>query len=84
MFVRSDAQAIAHHSMIDAQLAPWAVKKSKINSHPFQDSLHMMPYGTEYPFGQFKSAVLIPLPPSSLSPSLQMALALYRTAEQQL
>jgi len=39
-----------------------------------------MSYGMEYPFGQFKSAVLIQFPPSSLGPSLRMALALYSTA----
>lgn len=44
----------------------------------------MMPYSMEYPFGQFKSAVLILLPPSSLSSLLQKALDLYSTAEQQL
>ena len=40
----------------------------------------MLSRGMEYPFGQFKSAVLILFPHSSLGPLLQMALALYDTA----
>jgi len=55
-------------------------EESKINSHPPQNSFHMMSYGREYPLFQFKSAVLILFPPSSVGPSLQMALAPYSTA----
>ena len=51
-----------------------------MNSHSLQNSFHVMSYGMEYPFGQFKSAVLILFPLSSLGPSLQMALAWYNTA----
>jgi len=39
-----------------------------------------MSHGMEYPFGQFKSAVLILFPSSSLGLSLKMALVLYNTA----
>ena len=39
-----------------------------------------MSYGIEYPFGQFKSAVLILFPPNSLGPSLRVALALYNAS----
>ena len=66
MYIRSDAQAIAHHPSYNAQLAPQAIGESKMNSHPPQSSFHMTTYGTECPFGQFKSAVFILFPPSSL------------------
>ena len=76
MYLRSDAQAIAHQPITDAQLE----EESKINSHPLQNSFCMMSYDTEYPFGQFKSSLLILFPPSSLGPLLRMALALFNTA----
>ena len=75
MYVTSDAQAIARHTPTDAQLAYKQRKRG--NSHLCQNSFHMMLYGMEYPFGQFKSAVLILFPPSSLGSSLRMVLALY-------
>ena len=53
-----------------AQLAPRAAEESKMNSHPLQNSFHMMSYSMEYPFGQFKSAVLVLY---TLSPSLVWA-----------
>ena len=80
MNITSDAQAVAHHPLTDAQLAPWAAEESQMKSHPLQNSFHMMSYGMEYPFVQFRSAVLILFPPSSLSPLLRMALALYNIA----
>ena len=33
---------------------PQAVEESKMNSHPLQNSLHLILYVMEYPFGQFK------------------------------
>jgi len=44
-----DAQAIAHHHPTNAELAPWAVKESKMYSHPLQNSFDMMAHGMEYP-----------------------------------
>ena len=79
MYIISDAQAINRQPPTDAQLAPQATEEREMNSHPLQNSFHMMPYGLEYPFGQFKSAVLILFPSSSLCPLLRMALALYST-----
>mgnify|MGYP001852072942 CR=1 FL=1 len=73
-YTTSDAQAIAHHPLIDAHLDPWAAEEREKNSHPLQNSFHMMSYGMEYPSGQFKSAVLILFPPSILGPSLGMPL----------
>ena len=63
----------------DAQLAPWAMEGSEMNSHALQNSFCMMLYGMEYPFGQIKSAVLILFSPSSLGPLLRMVFALYNT-----
>ena len=80
MYVTSDAQAIAHHALTDAQVAPWAMEEHEMNSHPLQSFFHIISYGMEYPFGQFKSAVLILFPPSSLGLSLQMSWALHNTA----
>jgi len=40
----------------------------------------MLSCGMEYPFGQFKSAVQILFPLSSLHPLLRMASALFNTA----
>jgi len=34
----SDAQAIAHYSLTDAQLVPWAAEESEMNSHRLQNS----------------------------------------------
>ena len=61
--------------LTDAQLA--LPEKTLL---PVQNSFCMMLYGMEFIFGRFKSAVLILYPPSSLSPLLQMALALRNTA----
>ena len=58
-------------------------QKTKINSHPLQNSSHMMSYGMEYSFGQFKSVMSILFPARNLVPSLRMALALYNAANQQ-
>jgi len=80
MYVTSDAQAIVHHLPIDAQIAPEQVEGSEVNSHPLQNSIRMILYSMEYPFGQFKSVVLILFPLSSLGPSLRMVLALQSTA----
>jgi len=52
----------------------------KMKPHPIKNSFHLMTYGMEYPFGLFKSAVLILFPHSILGPSLMKALALYNTA----
>lgn len=56
---------------------PQAAEEGDVNSHPLQKSFHIMSCGMWYPFGQFKTAILILLPLSSLSPALWMALALY-------
>ena len=61
---------------------PQAGEESQMNSHPLQNSFSLMSYGIEYPFGQFKSAVLFLFPPSSLGPSLRVALALYNASQQ--
>jgi len=79
MYVTNDAQAITNYSPNNAQLAFQAGKERKMQSHLVQNSFCFMSYGMEYPFGQFKSAVLILFPHSFLSPSLQIALALYST-----
>jgi len=68
------------------------------NSPPFIKGFFcIMSYGTEYPFGQFRSAVLVLSPPRSLCPSspphlessvrsweTETPLAPYSTAQQQL
>jgi len=64
-------------SMPNAQLAPWAVEESQKNTQPLHNSFHLMSNVTEYPFGQFKSAVLILFHASSLGPSLWTAFAPY-------
>jgi len=79
MYITNDVQAIAHHPLTNAQLAPKQWKR-ELNSHPLQNSFRMMLYGMEYPFVQFKSDVLILFSLSSLEPSLGMDLALYNTA----
>ena len=80
MYITSGAQAIALHLPADAQIASWVVQKQEMSSHTLQNSSRMMSYDMEYHFGQFKSAVLILFPPSSLGPSLRMMLTLYNTA----
>ena len=66
MYITSDAQAIAHHTLTDAQLDPQQAEERDVLPHPSRLSLCMMPYVMEYPFGQFKPAVLILFPPSPL------------------
>ena len=85
MYIRSDAQAIAHHPLIGTQPAPQAVEESSLNCHPFQNSFCMMSYGTEYPFGQFQSALVILFPPSILSglDSVQHCLGAVNISEHQ-
>lgn len=80
MYTTSGTQAIAHHPQTNAHLNPRAAEERQMNSHPLQNSFHMMPYGMECPFGQSKSAVLTLFPPSSLGPLLRTALALSNTA----
>lgn len=70
MFITSDTRAIALRLLTNAQLGPQTVEEGKMNSHPLQYSFHMVSCGMEYPFGPFKSAVLMLLPPSSLGPLL--------------
>ena len=71
MYITSGAQEIAHHTPANAQIAlQWVENRDELS---LQNSFHMMLYGMEYPFGKFKSAVLILFPPSSLGPSLSMA-----------
>jgi len=73
--ITRDGQAIAH----PPTNAQWA-EESHVNANPLQNSFHLMSYGTEYHFGQFKSAAQILFPLSSLDPLLSMALAVYHTA----
>lgn len=80
MYITNDAQATVHHLTTDAQLAPQVKEEREMNPHSLQSSFHMMSYGTEYPFGRFKSSVLTVFPPSSLGPVLKMALPLYSSA----
>ena len=56
-----------YHPLPDAQLDPRAVEEA-MNFHTLQNSFHMMSCGKEYPFGHFKSAVLILLPPQLFGP----------------
>jgi len=65
MYLTSGAQTIAHHLLTSAQLASWAAKEP--DESPLQNSFCLMSYDMEYPFGQFKSAVLIIFPPRSLA-----------------
>ena len=71
MYITRDAQAIAHHLPTDAQLAPQRGEEREMNSHPIQNSFCMNSYSMEYPFRQFKLALLILLPPSSFSEKLE-------------
>lgn len=82
MYVTSDAQAIAQHPPTNAQLFPTTLssRREEMKQHPLQNSFCMMSYGIEYPVGQFKSAVPILFPPSSLGTSLHTDLALYNGA----
>jgi len=80
MYITSDAQAIAHHPLTNAQQAP-KQQKWEMNSHSLQNSFCMVSCGMEYPFGQFKSAVLILFPLNSLGPSLWMPLSVYNAAQ---
>ena len=57
MCMRSDAQGIAHHP--PTEQAPQGAEESKMTFHTLQKSFHMVSYGMEYSFGQFKSVVLI-------------------------
>jgi len=82
MYITNDTQLLTTPDQHPA--SPSEVEESEMNSHPLQNSFCMMWYSMEYPCGQFKSAVPILFLPTSLDPSLWMALALYTTAEQQL
>ena len=53
--IASDAQVIAHRSLADAQLAPWAAEESQMNFHPLQTSFLFVSYGMECSFVQFVS-----------------------------
>ena len=61
-----------HKQLLTSTL--WAVEESKMQSHSLQNFC-LVSCGMEYPFGPFKSAVLMLLPPSSLDPLLWTALA---------
>ena len=61
----SDAQTIVHHAPTNAQLAPRQAEERDALPHPSRPNSCIIPYGMEYCFGQFKSAVLILFPPSS-------------------
>lgn len=52
LYITGDAQAIAHHSSTDAQLAPQAAEERVMNSHPLLNSFCLILYGMEYPFGR--------------------------------
>lgn len=58
--------AVAHHPQKDAQPVPEQWLPPSTNSCQFY-SFHTMSYGTEYPFDQFRSAILV-LTPQILSP----------------
>ena len=80
----SDAEGIAHHPTNQCPGSPEAVQERGMHSQPLQNSFHLMSRGMEYLSGQFRSAVLILFPPSSLGPTLRKALALYNIAKQKL
>ena len=63
--------AIAHHSPINAQLVP--KQQSLPGQLPPVYILGMMSHGTEYPFGQFGSAILAVSPPNFLCSSSLLA-----------
>lgn len=79
MYLTNNTQASTHHPLTDAQLVSPASER-EVNSLPLQNSFYMISYSMEYSSVQFKSAVLILLPPISLGPSLRMTLALYHTS----
>ena len=60
--------AIAHHSLSNAQLVPKQRSAPPSQLLPVY-ILGMTSYGMEYPFGQFGSAVLAVSPPNFLCPS---------------
>ena len=64
--------AIAHHSLTDAQLVP-EQRSASPSQLPSVYTLGMTSYGMEYSFGQFGSAVLAVSPPSFLCPSSLLA-----------
>lgn len=68
MYITRDSQAIVHHPLTNVQLAPQVAEERQMNSYPLQNSFHIMSHRMEYPFSQFKSAVLILFPPSYLGP----------------
>ena len=64
VYIISDAQAVAHHPPTNAHWAPWVAEEHDELTPLSELSYRMMSYGREYPFGKFKSAVLILSPPS--------------------
>ena len=60
-------KAIAHHPPTN-QSSTTAARPSQLPSVLY--FFHMMSYGMEYPFGQFRSAILVLPPPSSLCSSV--------------
>ena len=63
--------AIAHRSLTDAQSVP---KQRPLPTQlPPVHILDMTSHGREYPFGQFRSAVLAVSPPNFLCPSSLLA-----------
>ena len=71
MCITSDRQEIAHHFLINGQLASkqWNGER-EMNFHSPLNSFRLVPYCMEYPFGWFKSALLILFILSSLGPFL--------------
>ena len=80
MYMTSGVQAVAHYPLTNAQLAHQTAEQREMNFCPLQNSFHMMSYGVEYPFGHFKSTVLVLFHPSPLGPLLRVAFAVYNTA----
>lgn len=60
-------QAMAHHPPTDALPAPCSECLPAQLLSLFK-LFHVISYGLEYPFGQFRSSVLVLSPPSSLCP----------------
>lgn len=59
MYIASDAQAVAHYPLTDAQLGPKQQKREKKRLLFLSKlSFCVMSYGMEYPFGHLKSSVL--------------------------
>lgn len=65
IYIISDAQGSAHHPLTSVQLVPQVVEENERYSLPLPYSIHLISYGMECPFCQFKSAVLILNPYSS-------------------